>query len=239
MINTDQDPYYGKFALPGVGKGISQDRTRTLTAQIGIVQKAKRGEIFALFDGIGSKGQGGSDAAEKMCDVTVDFFRKTDTVPATADGLIQLLMQGNMEIYSWGLDPATKNPKGGCVGTVLWIINENVHVFHVGDTAAFCVAGEKTTRLTSRHCNQEGLLTSFFGQGHSLQLDVRNFQLNQCDYLVILSDGIADFCSEDDIFKTAHYLDLHQAPREFVRLAQSRESHDDLTAIVIDIGEMI
>ncbi|MDZ7762514.1 MAG: hypothetical protein U5L00_19980 [Desulfovermiculus sp.] len=75
MRDPEIPEYLGKAVLLGVGKKLSQDRTRTLTRQIPIVQKASRGELFALFDGMGSKGQGGADAAEVMCDMVTDFSR--------------------------------------------------------------------------------------------------------------------------------------------------------------------
>ncbi|MDZ7762487.1 MAG: hypothetical protein U5L00_19845 [Desulfovermiculus sp.] len=64
MRDPEIPEYLGKASLPGVGKKLSQDRTRTLTSQAPIVQKANWGELFALFDRMGSKGQGGADAAE-------------------------------------------------------------------------------------------------------------------------------------------------------------------------------
>jgi serine/threonine protein phosphatase PrpC len=239
MQNSDLHPYCGKASRPGMGKQISQDRTRVLTRDINLVQKAGRGELFALFDGMGSKGQGGADAAEKMCDSVVDFFRKPDQIPATIESMSKLLMQGNMAIHEWASDTLTGRTRGGCVGTVFWVYEETIHVFHVGDTAAFQVDSEKATRLTSRHCDRQGLITSFFGMGPALDPEVQTLELLECDYLVLLSDGIADACLADDIFKTTHSYEVQHAADELVRLALSRNARDDLTAMVIDVGEMV
>ncbi len=44
MRDPEIPEYLGKAALPGEGKQLSQDRTRTLTSQAPIVQKASRNE---------------------------------------------------------------------------------------------------------------------------------------------------------------------------------------------------
>ena len=75
MEDPEVPDYLGKAAVPGVGKQRSQDRTGTLTHQAKIVHEADRGELFALFDGMGSKGQAGADAAEVMCEMVTDFYR--------------------------------------------------------------------------------------------------------------------------------------------------------------------
>ena len=75
MKDPEIPEYLGKAAVPGMGKHMSQDRTRTLTSYFELIQKAGREELFALFDGMGSKGQAGADAAEVMCDMVTDFFR--------------------------------------------------------------------------------------------------------------------------------------------------------------------
>lgn len=239
MRDPELPEYLGKAALPGVGKQLSQDRTRTLISQAPIVQKANRGELFALFDGIGSKGQAGADAAEVMCEMVTDFFRKTDELKASPEGLHQLLLQGNKIINEWGTDPQTRRCRGGCVGSVVWVFGDQAYVFHAGDTAVYCVADRKALRVTSRHCDEQGLITSFFGVGKGLQVDVDKLPLDQCEYLVLVSDGVTDRCSPEDIADIVSGQDTGQAATELVRLAKARKAQDDLTAIVLDAGEVL
>ncbi len=239
MKDPEIPEYLGKAAVPGVGKQRSQDRTRTLTHKAQIVHEADRGELFALFDGMGSKGQGGSDAAEVMCDMVTDFFRKADAFSATSEGLQQLLLRGNQIINEWGLDPDTGRCIGGCVGSVLWVYDEQTHVFHAGDTAVYSVTDNVSQRLTLRHCDEQGLITSFFGAGQGLQLEIKNFSLLQVDYLVLVSDGVADRCLPVDIASIVYSQEPQQSAQELVRLAKNRQAQDDLTAIVIDVCDML
>ena len=220
MRDPEIPEYLGKAALPGVGKKLSQDRTRALTSQAPIVQKANRGELFALFDGMGSKGQAGADAAEVMCEMVTDFFRKTDEFEASSAGLHQLLLQGNRIINDWGTDLQTGKCRGGCVGSVLWVFDDEAYVIHAGDTAVYCVADRKALGLTSRHCDEQGLITSFFGAGTGLQVDIHKLPLAQCEFLVLVSDGVTDRCSPEDIADiVSGQQETGQAAMGLVRLA--------------------
>ena len=72
-----------------------------------------------------------------------------------------------------------------------------------------------------------------------MQLDVQSFPIQECDFLLLVSDGVADLCTNKDLLEIVFAHEAQRASEELVQLAQKRKSQDDLTAIVIDVWEMI
>ena len=68
-----------------------------LPREVPPVERLNRGEIFAVFDGIGSAPEG-RHAAQFMADHLIQFYRKPDDYPASPEGLQALLFEGNIEI---------------------------------------------------------------------------------------------------------------------------------------------
>ena len=64
----------------GTKHTLYEDRYRMLPREIPLVAQRERGEIYAVFDGIGSAPQGRT-AAQFMADKLLDFYRKTDEYP--------------------------------------------------------------------------------------------------------------------------------------------------------------
>ena len=94
-----------------------EDRFRLLSRDVPLVAEKDIGEIYAVFDGVGSAPKGMA-AAQTMADCLVSFF----TEPA-AD-LTKLLYDTNESIHDWGLMEGSERPLGACAGTVA-LIQEN------------------------------------------------------------------------------------------------------------------
>jgi PPM family protein phosphatase len=111
--------------LKGTKHKIYEDSFRMLPREIPLVEKCGRGEIFAVFDGIGSAPEG-RRAAQYMADRLIEFFRRPDVYLASLQGLETLLLESNLEIVDWGFMQGTDRPLGGCAGTVAWVY-EDMH----------------------------------------------------------------------------------------------------------------
>lgn len=115
--------------LKGTKHRFYEDSFRMLPREIPLVESRNRGEIFAVFDGIGSAPEG-RHAAQLMADYLIEFYRSPGEYPASLEGIQSLLLKGNIEINEWGFKTGTDIPMGGCAGTVTWIIGETLYVFH-------------------------------------------------------------------------------------------------------------
>jgi serine/threonine protein phosphatase PrpC len=134
--------------LKGTKHRYYEDRYRMLSNDIPLVQQKRRGEIFAVFDGIGSAVRG-RDAAQEMTDQLIRFYRESDEIPASREGIHRILMEGNQTIMDWGCMPGTDRPLGGCAGTIAWSHGQSADIFHAGDTVAYLIRGgvETTTEI--------------------------------------------------------------------------------------------
>ena len=82
---------YGAYSITGKTHKINEDSYRLLGNTIPLIAKAGRGQLFAVFDGMGSAPRGG-EAANIMSSCLIDFYRDT-AIENSAIGLKKLLMQ--------------------------------------------------------------------------------------------------------------------------------------------------
>jgi serine/threonine protein phosphatase PrpC len=214
-----------------------EDRYRLLTKDIPMVRQADQGEIYAVFDGMGGAPKG-RDAAQELSDSLIEFYRNPEVYPFSQKGLHTLLMDANMSVFNWGMMPGTNRPLGGCAGTVVWIFDQTLFVFHAGDTAAIHIRDGQPRQLTQFHETGK-LLHRYFGMGPSLQIDIVDFQLEESDRVLILSDGITKVYHPFDAVKVVEeHEDITKAAVELARRSVSRGSIDDITVLLIEIDEL-
>jgi len=60
-----------------------------------------------------------------------------------------LLMEANHLINECGFLPRTCKPLGSCAGTVVWLIEETLYVFHAGDIAALLIRDRRLQNHTN------------------------------------------------------------------------------------------
>jgi serine/threonine protein phosphatase PrpC len=214
-----------------------EDRYRLLCRPIPLVEQAKRGEIFAVCDGVGSAPRG-RDAAQEVCDVLVRFYEKAKELPPTVETLISLLDQANCVIHGWGLMEGTARSQGACAATVVWKTdNLMANIFHVGDTSALLIRNGTAQALTSAHHDVAGHLTNYCGQP-SLQNEIRTIQLDMGDRLLLLSDGISKSLYTQQIAGIVESHSRRSASLDaLLSAARSAGSGDDITVVLVDIED--
>lgn len=217
----------------------NEDRFRLLTRDVPIVEQSDRGQIFAVFDGMGSK-RYSAEASQQMCDALVDFYKNPEQYPFNQESFQHLLLEHNINIYNWGREEDTNQRLGGCAGTVAWFHQDLVSIFHVGDTAALLISDQDTTQVTSFHKDQNGLITRFFGMGEKLNIEHTSWDITNYSHLLLLTDGVNQVLDNDYLASIVNKNDLNirGAVSEIVDTAKSRGSTDDITALLIDLIEL-
>ena len=94
-----------------------EDSSSILSREVPLVNSSNRGELFAIFDGIGSTPEGGR-SARTMATSLPQFFKESVDTTLDEDFLIKIWQETNLEINLWGMIKGTTQPLGGCVGTV-------------------------------------------------------------------------------------------------------------------------
>ena len=220
--------------MKGTTHKFYEDRYRMLCRSVPIVDQQNRGEIFAVFDGIGSAPKGMA-AAQAMCDGLIDFYRKPEKYPASHESIEQLMMKANREIFDWGFMPGTDRPLGGCAGTVIWINEEEMCVFHAGDTIALLIRDGIFQQLTALH-ELNGAIYRYFGMGENLKIDVECHGIEESDRILLMSDGVTKAMIPREITALAEkHHDPSVAVFEITNRSRNIGSQDDITAMMIEV----
>jgi PPM family protein phosphatase len=224
--------------LKGTKHKIYEDSFRMLPREIPLVGQCRRGEIFAVFDGIGSAPEG-RHAAQHMADRLISFFRHPVLYPASRQGVEALLLEANREIADWGFMPETDRPLGGCAGTVAWVLEEVLHIFHAGDTIGIHIRDGKAIEITQAHQTADGAIFRYFGLGSLLQLYYNEIKLEESDRILLISDGISKVKHPIEAAAMLNdYSDIAKAVNSLAIAAQAAGSNDDITALLVEVTEI-
>lgn len=218
-----------------------EDRYRLLTRDIALVGKAERGQLFGVFDGIGSAPMGMA-AAQAMADSLTNFFRRPDTYTGDWQGLYSLLHGTNKEISGWGFMEGTDRPQGGCAGTVAWIRDRNLTVFHAGDTVGLLIREGMEPRQLTRLHEIHGDIYCYFGLGETLKIDVESCAIEEGDLVLLISDGVTKSYNTTEAARMVREIydrtgDIASAAEELVTRSRNRKSSDDITALLFEVTD--
>lgn len=215
-----------------------EDSFRMLSRDIPIVSQQTRGELFAVFDGIGSAPEG-RRAAQEMADCLLKFYREPRLCPASLEGIEALLFEANMVINNRGFMPGTNMPNGGCAGTVAWLNADVLYVFHAGDTVALLIRDGVANQLTGVHQLEDGAIFRYFGMGETLNMEIQSFEIEESDRILLLSDGVTKvFTPLEAAGLVEEYMDISVAVKTLVQRSQAMGSTDDITAMLIQVEDI-
>jgi serine/threonine protein phosphatase PrpC len=159
-------------------------------------------------------------------------------VPATSQGLYEMLVATSHEIHAWGLIDGTDRPLGAAAATVAWFAPaQKLVIFHCGDTMAWHFDGTRVERLTREHVTGRGI-THYFGQTDRFRLDVEASSFEPGDLLCMVTDGVTESMSDADVQQVLQECsDPEVAARELVHRARGKGSRDGITALVVELEE--
>lgn len=233
---------YSAFSTKGKSHKFNEDRYRLLGGKIPLVEKSGRGEVYAVFDGMGSA-QRGAEAAQYMCDRLFDVYQD-ETFSATPEVFGALLQNANKTINEWGCMQSASRPLGACSGTVAWFYDGSLLTFHAGDTFALLLHGDcddasEYEILTTEHAIGHGLLR-YFGMGQFLKIEVRRHEINDGDILLLISDGVMKSVGFKLMAEKVRFWIRHSpqfAAQELCRLSEHYGSTDDITVVLVEVVE--
>jgi serine/threonine protein phosphatase PrpC len=235
---VDRREFCAVAHLKGTKHKIYEDSFRMLPREIPLVQACRRGEIFAVFDGIGGAPEG-RRAAQHMADWLIAFYRKPDSYPSSPQGLENLLIEANREIADWGFIPGTDRPLGGCAGTVAWVREDQLHIFHAGDTCGILIRNGKAIELTQAHQTADGAIYKYFGLGEHLKLFHNHTSIEEGDRVLLISDGITKVKHPVEAATMLNnFQDIAIAANSLAMAAQAAGSNDDITALLLEVSEI-
>jgi serine/threonine protein phosphatase PrpC len=213
-----------------------EDRYRLLGGHIPLVERAGRGYLYAVMDGVGGAPMG-MQASQLVADRLIEFYRD-DAVEPSQRGVNALLTSINDEAFGWGFIEGTRRPLAAAAVTVAWFApSEELFTFHVGDTVALLWNGETLRVLTTEH-GEGKVIRRYLGMGPAFDTERDRFSIEPGDMLCLITDGVTKALSYTTVGQIlAELPDPQRAAWEIAERARRRGSRDDITALVVELEE--
>ena len=141
----------------------------------------------------------------------------------------------------------------GTTADVVVVAGNEAIVAHVGDSRTYLVREGRAHRVTSDHTVAETLkragalteeeaeksplrqmLSSAIGISSMVMIDHAHVALRAGDRLLICSDGLYNYFTDDDLASRLTLAELDDALAELIAEARARGGHDNITGIVIE-----
>ena len=201
-------------------------------------ERAIYGSLALIADGIGGTG-GGRYAAELAVREFIDaYYEQKETL-----GVKRMAENSLVSINRWIHSQSQRDSAHKGMGTTfsaLIFLGSQVHVIHLGDTRVYRLRNNRLQCLTTDHVHQhpdlQHVLTRALGIDDTVHIDYSQHNLNLHDRFLLCCDGVHTSLPEKTI---QHLLCLNQSAqdhaRTFTEEALKAGSHDNVTALVIDI----
>jgi protein phosphatase len=249
-LSTDKSSQENVFGATDIGK------MRENNEDYFLVEKEK--QLYIVSDGMGGH-NAGEVASLNATNTVKEYFTNQRLAEVKKD---PKLIRGEIvnsikKAHHHILDMSAQNPdyKGmGCTIVVALIIDDMLHLGHIGDSRAYLADEKSITLLTTDHTyvmqlvkagkmkmdeiresNIKNHLSQALGAPITLIPDYGKQQLNQGDRVLICTDGLWDLISDREIYNLLiQNKSKEQICKDFIRKANKKGGLDNITLIVIE-----
>lgn len=185
------------------------------------------GLIAMICDGVSSV-PNGKWAAQATCDQLKFFFEQCKTCsPQEYEKEIEAISR---RIFS------EQTKRGACTMSLCWILDDQLHVFAIGDTQ-IALWRKGDLNILTKDRAQGGRVRYFIGMRDSIRpgLQRKSLVLNDQDLILIMSDGVSEIVSDQDFSHIWRhcYEDPQLCSEKLVQFAHFSGSTDDNSVIVL------
>lgn len=209
------------------------------------------------FLGIVADGMGGHAAGEVASKTAVETIR-TEYYASKENNILKSLKRAfekaNERVYQKSKQNGQLHGMG-TTATAVAIAGNNLYFAHVGDSRLYLINANGIRQITEDHTYVQNLLRKgeisqkdaenhpernvlirAMGTNESLEVDAskidNNFNIN--DRLLLCSDGLYDYMSNQEILKMTANGELRKCAYELIETAKNRGGHDNITVIIIE-----
>lgn len=204
---------------------------------------AAKGVALALADGISSSPVGNVAAETAVKSFLTDYYCTSEawSVKSSARRVIDA---ANSWLHAQSRRSRYRDdPDRGyvCTFSALVAKSRTAHLFHVGDSRIWRVAGEGLEQLTDDHrvvlSSQEHYLGRALGVAANVEIDYRAVELASGDVFVLTTDGVHEHVPVRFIVQTIREAggDLDTAAARIVAEALDQGSQDNLTVQILRV----
>jgi len=209
--------------------------------------------LYGVADGIGGL-PCGAEAAARTVALVMTTFQATPPL-LRKESLTTCTLAANREVLTMG---RSLSPLYG-VGTTLTfgcVIDDQLHLAHVGDSKCFLVRNSVLTALTVDHNvenesrarraqgkvdiyvndRNRGALTKCIGQIENPMPDILSLPLLKDDRILFCTDGISRMIDEEELAAIlSEHKSLEDRAQHLVTLANDRGGFDNATAVLLQV----
>ena len=218
------------------------------------IKRGSRYTLAVLCDGMGGENSG-KEAAEKTCSVFIDRFTAAYTPKYSLNSVRNLLVScvniANSTVYTESQRDFRKSGMGTtCVAA--FVCDDLLQLVNVGDSRAYYISEKTIKRITRDHTVSEMLLASgeitedevmthpqrnyltrAVGVAKQLNPDYFEMPFGLGDAVLLCSDGLTKYCSDDEIFRFAHQTKPSEIPEKFISTVNERGGKDNTTVVIL------
>jgi serine/threonine protein phosphatase PrpC len=210
--------------------------------------EAELGALYAVADGVG--GEAAGEAASRLAVET--FLRSYHEAPAgnVSERLRYAVHQANSVVYASAEQDhrATTLVSAAVVGDLL-------HVANVGDSRLYIVRDGDVTQISQDHSwvqeqvraghiqpheavrhPRGNVITRWLGQPE-VEPDLFVLELEPGDRIVLCTDGLTRYITDRTIRRVVQGQPEQAAAEELIRLANQGGGADNITVVVVRVGE--
>jgi serine/threonine protein phosphatase PrpC len=131
-----------------------------------------------------------------------------------------------------------------CTLSAIVLKSATAHIFHIGDSRIYRVAGQTLEQLTSDHriavSSQQSYLSRALGINPSVEIDYSAIGIEKGDIFLLATDGVYEFAGNRFTAKAIHdhAQDLDEAARIIVGEALRQGSEDNLTVQIVRVDDV-
>lgn len=212
---------------------------------------------FAVVcDGMGGAKSGGL-AASVASDIVyerISLSYRRDMEPKSIKSLlISAFSAANGVVYCRSKDEEENSGMGTtCVATL--VNNGKAYIASVGDSRAYLIGDDGIKQITNDHTvveylhskgiideqemkshRMKNLITRAVGIEEDVDVDYFETDAEQGNVLLICTDGLTNYCSDELIYSIVYKRPLEQALNELIDYSNTRGGKDNITAILISV----
>jgi PPM family protein phosphatase len=212
------------------------------------------GLLYAVADGMGGYAHGAVASALAIQKLKETLYNGNGMSKSKV--LRRGIESANLSIYK-----EAERLGAGRMGTTLtaaYILEDKLHLVHVGDSRAYLIRGRQATCLTTDHTtvgdlvrsklitadkvrthSQRSILTKSVGIGLFIKPDISLHKLQEEDYLILCSDGVWSVIQDEEFAQIVNENEeIDQIAQNLLKLALERQTDDNVSVVAIHIREL-
>ncbi|BBB98062.1 MULTISPECIES: bifunctional protein-serine/threonine kinase/phosphatase [Bradyrhizobium] len=205
-----------------------------------------KGIAVVLADGISSSSVGRIAAESAVKSFLTDYYCTSESwsVKSSAQRVLEATNSWLHAQTRRSQNPYDKDKGYVCTLSALVVRSNTAHLFHVGDSRIYRVAGNSLEQLTNDHrvviSSQQSYLGRALGVNPQLEIDYQALPLERGDVFLLVTDGIYEHVPARQLAEAIKdgAADLDVAAKSIVEQAYENGSPDNLTVQIVRIDEL-